>query len=128
MANTDDEGRENRGTVNVGRIEKGKRPQHGASGEPSQAVGTEEVADSDGMQVGDWSKTENGATSRASAERVAAEDWSAGVTWNMIALEMAEMKESSDSDEGAEGDIRIITLDVENAVNQVGRLRKTAVL
>ncbi|KAL3686493.1 hypothetical protein R1sor_009067 [Riccia sorocarpa] len=56
------------------------------------------------------------------------EDWSIGISWNMIAQKMEGIEVSADNVEGVEGNIRVIELDMENAASKIGRLRKTAIL
>ncbi|KAL3698575.1 hypothetical protein R1sor_012651 [Riccia sorocarpa] len=61
-------------------------------------------------------------------ENLSPEDWGQGISWAMIAGEMAVMQECLQSEEGVAADIRVITLDLENASSKMGRLRKTEVL
>ncbi|KAL3694928.1 hypothetical protein R1sor_008579 [Riccia sorocarpa] len=71
---------------------------------------------------------ESGNGSRGGTGRQEVEDWSSGISWSIIAQEMEGMEVSADLEEGVEGNIRVIELDMANAATKIGRLRKTAVL
>ncbi|KAL3699502.1 hypothetical protein R1sor_017524 [Riccia sorocarpa] len=54
--------------------------------------------------------------------------WAVGISWDILASELEFMKTAESEDEGVNGDIRVVDLDVEKAASKLGRYRKTAVL
>ncbi|KAL3675491.1 hypothetical protein R1sor_025439 [Riccia sorocarpa] len=57
-----------------------------------------------------------------------AEFWANGVSWDVLAKELETLPVAVSADEGVDGEVRIVELNVEKAAVRLGRLRKTAMV